>query len=197
MWTMFWGKCQSSKTNERFNLGWFVFPIRVLWWHWLTLKRKPYRNQINPIWMINIKMAQAIGQENRGNWTKVQIFGSQNKVMLIKVQHNSGQDLMGTTAQGMRVGASLISIYWEPGRKELEKIVSKIRTEFRNLILYPTIPKARNVKNYFLKQLFLLFFLIFPARPNNVTVETCPMSQHKQQQHIIRCNGSHSQWPET
>src|SRR5690606_18178601 len=75
-------------------------------------------------------------------------FGSQNKVVLKKIQYI--QDQINADDNARVIRGHLNIIYWDKEVKNLEKISSKIKTEFKELDIIPYYPRGEERKNYIL-----------------------------------------------
>ncbi len=82
------------------------------------------------------------------NLNKSSNFGSQNKVILKKIQHI--QDQINTDDSSRVIRGHLNVIYWSKDEKQLEKIAAQIKTEFKELDIIPYYPSSEERKNYFL-----------------------------------------------
>jgi type IV secretory pathway VirB4 component len=79
-------------------------------------------------------------------------FGSQNKVVLKKIQHILDQINDDDSSRIIR--GHLNVIYWDRDRSNLSSINAKIKTEFKLLDIVPYYPKGEERKNYFLNSYF-------------------------------------------
>ena len=75
-------------------------------------------------------------------------FGSQNKVVLKKVQHILDQ--INTDDSSRIIRGHLNIIFWHPETEQLKRIGSKIKAEFKELDITPYHPNGEERKHYFL-----------------------------------------------
>ena len=75
-------------------------------------------------------------------------FGSQNKVVLGKIQHILDQINADDNARIIR--GHLNIIFWDKNPANLSRISSKIKTEFKELDIIPYYPRGEERKNYIL-----------------------------------------------
>ncbi|RZQ51133.1 TraG family conjugative transposon ATPase, partial [Pseudoalteromonas phenolica] len=75
-------------------------------------------------------------------------FGSQNKVVLKKIQHIVNQINEDDASRIIR--GHLNVVFWSKEAEELGRIASKIKTEFKELDIVPYYPKGEERKNFFL-----------------------------------------------
>ena len=75
-------------------------------------------------------------------------FGSQNKVVLGKIQHILDQINADDNARIIR--GHLNIIFWDKSPENLSRIGSKIKTEFKELDIIPYYPRGEERKNYIL-----------------------------------------------
>ncbi len=75
-------------------------------------------------------------------------FGSQNKVVLKKIQYILDQ--INNDDSSRIVRGHLNVIYWSREARQLESIASKIKTEFKELDIVPYYPSSEERKNFFL-----------------------------------------------
>ena len=137
---------QSSKTNERFTTDDFVFHQGFIDGLGLTLNENHIVNQI--IYLDNKHKWRKLLDKKIEELQKSSNFGSQNKVLLGKIQHILDQINMDDNARIVR--GHLNIIYWSKDLKNLDKITSKIKTEFKELDVTPYYPRGEERKNYIL-----------------------------------------------
>lgn len=141
---------QSSKTNERFTSDDFVFHQGFIDGIGLTLNENHIVNQI--VYLDDKHKWRKLLDKKIEELNKSSNFGSQNKVTLTKVQHILNK-INGDDSSRI-VRGHLNIIYWDHMGKGLEKIGSKIRTEFKELDIIPYYPRGEERKNYFLNSYF-------------------------------------------
>ena len=137
---------QSSKTNEKFTSDDFVFHQGFIDGLGLTLNENHIVNQI-----LNLDDKQKwrkLLDKKIEELNKSSNFGSQNKVVLGKIQHILDQINADDNARIIR--GHLNIVYWSKDAKELDKITSKIKTEFKELDIIPYYPRGEERKNYIL-----------------------------------------------
>ena len=141
---------QSSKTNERFTSDDFVFHQGFIDGIGLTLTENHIVNQI--IYLDDKQKWRKLLDKKIQELKKSSNFGSQNKVVLDKIQHIQNQINADDNARIIR--GHLNIIYWARKERELEKIASKIKTEFKELDIIPYYPRGEERKNYILNSYF-------------------------------------------
>ncbi|WP_273276169.1 TraG family conjugative transposon ATPase [Maribacter polysiphoniae] len=137
---------QTSKTNERFTSDDFVFHQGYVDGLGLTLDENHIVNQI--IYLDDKQKWRKQLDKKVEELNKSSNFGSQNKVVLTKIQHILDQINADDHARVIR--GHLNIIYWAKKAQELEKIASKIKTEFKELDIIPYYPRGEERKNYIL-----------------------------------------------
>ena len=137
---------QSSKTNEHFTSDDFVFHQGFIDGLGLTLNENHIVNQI--IYLDDKQKWRKILDKKIEELNKSSNFGSQNKVVLKKIQYIQNQINSDDNARVIR--GHLNIIYWDKEVKNLEKISSKIKTEFKELDIIPYYPRGEERKNYIL-----------------------------------------------
>lgn len=137
---------QSSKTNEHFTSDDFVFHQGFVDGLGLTLNENHIVNQI--IYLDDKQKWRKILDKKIEELNKSSNFGSQNKVVLKKIQYI--QDQINTDDNARVIRGHLNIIYWDRETKNLEKIGSKIKTEFKELDIIPYYPRGEERKNYIL-----------------------------------------------
>src|SRR5690606_29398747 len=137
---------QSSKTNERFTSDDFVFHQGFIDGIGLALDENHIVNQI--IYIDDRQKWRKLLDKKIEELNKSSNFGSQNKVTLIKVQHILDQINNDDSSRIVRGHFNVI--YWDPEEKGLERIGSRIRTEFKELDIGPYYPSGGERKNYIL-----------------------------------------------
>lgn len=137
---------QSSKTNEHFTSDDFVFHQGFIDGLGLTLNENHIVNQI--IYLDDKQKWRKILDKKIEELNKSSNFGSQNKVVLKKIQYI--QDQINSDDNARVIRGHLNIIYWDKEMKNLEKISSKIKTEFKELDIIPYYPRGEERKNYIL-----------------------------------------------
>jgi hypothetical protein len=141
---------QSSKTNERFTSDDFVFHQGFIDGLGLALNENHIVNQI--IYLDDKQKWRKLLDKKIEELNKSSNFGSQNKVVLKKIQHILDQINADDTSRIIR--GHLNVIYWDRDFKDLGKIGSRIKTEFKELDISPYFPLGEERKNYFLNSFF-------------------------------------------
>ena len=137
---------QSSKTNERFTSDDFVFHQGFIDGLGLTLNENHIVNQI--IYLDDKQKWRKLLDKKIEELNKSSNFGSQNKVVLKKIQHILDKVNADDTSRIIR--GQLNVIYWGQNPRNLQEIGSRIKTEFKELDIIPYYPKGEERKNFFL-----------------------------------------------
>jgi len=137
---------QSSKTNEKFTSDDFVFHQGFIDGIGLTLNENHIVNQI--IYLDDKHKWRKLLDKKIVELSKSSNFGSQNKVVLGKIQHILDQINADDNARIIR--GHLNIVYWAKEAKDLDKITLKIKTEFKELDIIPYYPRGEERKNYIL-----------------------------------------------
>jgi len=137
---------QSSKTNEKFTSDDFVFHQGFIDGLGLTLNENHIVNQI--LYLDDKQKWCKLLDKKTEELNKSSNFGSQNKVVLGKIQHILDQINADDNSRIIR--GHLNIIYWSKDAKDLDKITSKIKTEFKELDITPYYPRGEERKNYIL-----------------------------------------------
>ena len=141
---------QTSKTNERFTSDDFVFHQGFIDGLGLTLNENHIVNQI--IYLDDKQKWRKLLDKKVDELNKSSNFGSQNKVVLKKIQHILDQINADDRARVIR--GHLNIIYWDRKPENLERIGSKIKTEFKEIDIIPYYPRGEERKNYILNSYF-------------------------------------------
>jgi len=141
---------QTSKTNERFTSDDFVFHQGFIDGLGLTLNENHIVNQI--IYLDDKQKWRKFLDKKVDELNKSSNFGSQNKVVLKKIQHILDQINADDRARVIR--GHLNIIYWDGKPENLERIGSKIKTEFKEIDIIPYYPRGEERKNYILNSYF-------------------------------------------
>tara|TARA_B100000953_G_scaffold232191_1_gene193609 strand:- start:14306 stop:15355 length:1050 start_codon:yes stop_codon:yes gene_type:complete len=129
---------QSSKTNGKFTSDDFVFHQGFIDGLGLTLSENHIVNQI--LYLDDKQKWRKLLDKKIEELNKSSNFGSQNKVVLGKIQHILDQINADDNARIIR--GHLNIVYWSKDAKELDKITSKIKTEFKELDIIPYYPRG-------------------------------------------------------
>ena len=137
---------QSSKTNERFTSDDFVFHQGFIDGLGLTLNENHIVNQI--LYLDDKQKWRKLLDKKIEELNKSSNFGSQNKVVVGKIQHIL--DNINADDSSRIIRGHLNIVYWAKEAKELDRITSKIKTEFKELDIIPYYPRGEERKNYIL-----------------------------------------------
>ncbi|WP_055436654.1 TraG family conjugative transposon ATPase [Lacinutrix algicola] len=137
---------QTSKTNERFTSDDFVFHQGFIDGIGLTLNKNHIVNQI--IYLDDKQKWRKQLDKKVEELNKSSNFGSQNKVVLKKIEHILAKINADDHARVIR--GHLNIIFWDKKAKNLERIASKIKTEFKEIDIIPYYPRGEERKNYIL-----------------------------------------------
>ena len=137
---------QSSKTNEKFTSDDFVFHQGFIDGLGLTLNENHIVNQI--IYLDDKQKWRKLLDKKVEELNKSSNFGSQNKVVLGKIQHILDQINADDNSRIIRGHINII--YWDKNPENLGRIGSKIKTEFKDLDIIPYYPRGEERKNYIL-----------------------------------------------
>ncbi len=141
---------QTSKTNDKFTSDDFVFHQGFIDGLGLTLNENHIVNQI--IYLDDKQKWRKLLDKKVEELNKSSNFGSQNKVVLGKIQHILDQINADDRARVIR--GHLNIVYWHTNPEQLNRIASKIKTEFKELDIIPYYPRGEERKNYFLNSYF-------------------------------------------
>ena len=137
---------QSSKINERFTSDDFKFHQGFIDGLGLTLHENHIVNQI--LYLDDKHKWRKILDKKVEELHKSSNFGSQNKVVLGKVQQILEQ--INTDENSRVIRGHLNVIYWDQEQRKLDQIASKIKTEFKELDITPYYPGGEERKHYLL-----------------------------------------------
>jgi len=143
-------KVQTSKINERFTSDDFSFHQGFIDGLGLSLNENHVVNQV--IYLDDKQKWRKLLDKKIEELNKSSNFGSQNKVILKKIQYI--QEQINTDESSRIIRGHLNVIYWDKEEKQLEKIASQIKTEFKELDIVPYYPSSEERKNYFLNSYF-------------------------------------------
>lgn len=136
----------SSKTNERFTSDDFVFHQGFIDGLGLTLNENHIVNQI--LYLDDKQKWRKLLDKKIEELNKSSNFGSQNKVVLVKIQHIIDKINADDNARVIR--GQLNIIYWHKDLKKLDGTTSQIKAEFKELDIIPYYPRGQERINYFL-----------------------------------------------
>ena len=137
---------QSSKINERFTSDDFKFHQGFIDGLGLTLHENHIVNQI--LYLDDKHKWRKILDKKVEELHKSSNFGSQNKVVLGKVQQILEQ--INTDENSRVIRGHLNVIYWDQEQRKLDQIASKIKTEFKELDITPYYPGGEERKHFLL-----------------------------------------------
>ncbi|MCL8009406.1 TraG family conjugative transposon ATPase [Gelidibacter japonicus] len=146
----FGGSVQSSKTNDYFTSDDFVFHQGYIDGLGLTLNENHIVNQI--IYLDDKHKWRKLLDKKIEELNRSSNFGSQNKVVLKKIQYIQDQINADDTSRIIR--GHLNVIYWNKNVENLNRIGSKIKTEFKELDIVPYYPQGEERKHYILNSFF-------------------------------------------
>ena len=137
---------QTSKINERFTSDDFVFQQGYIDGLGLSLNENHIVNQI--VYLDDKQKWRKLLEKKIEELKKSSNFGSQNKVILKKIEHIVDQINNDDSARTIR--GHLNIIYWGREARQLESIGSRIKSEFKELDITPYYPRGEERKNYIL-----------------------------------------------
>ena len=137
---------QTSKINEQFTSDDFVFHQGYIDGLGLSLNENHIVNQI--IYLDDKQKWRKLLDKKIEELKKSSNFGTQNKVILKKIEHIVGQINNDDNARIIR--GHLNIVYWTREARELENIGSRIKSEFKELDITPYYPRGKERKNYIL-----------------------------------------------
>lgn len=137
---------QTSKINERFTSDDFVFHQGYIDGLGLSLNENHIVNQI--VYLDDKQKWRKLLEKKIEELKKSSNFGTQNKVILKKIEHIIDQINNDDSARIIR--GHLNIIYWGREARQLESIGSRIKSEFKELDITPYYPRGEERKNYIL-----------------------------------------------
>lgn len=137
---------QSSKTNDKFTSDDFEFHQGFIDGLGLTLNENHIVNQI--LYLDDKHKWRKLLDKKVEELNKSSNFGSQNKVVLGKIQHIL--DRINADDNARIVRGHLNIVYWSKDPKALDEITSRIKTEFKELDMVPYYPRGEERKHYIL-----------------------------------------------
>ncbi|MEM8846979.1 MAG: TraG family conjugative transposon ATPase [Bacteroidota bacterium] len=137
---------QTSKINERFTSDDFVFHQGYIDGLGLSLNENHIVNQI--LYLDDKQKWRKLLEKKIEELKKSSNFGTQNKVILKKIEHIVDQINNDDSARIIR--GHLNIVYWDREVQQLERIGSQIKSEFKELDITPYYPRGEERKNYIL-----------------------------------------------
>ncbi|MGW1453766.1 TraG family conjugative transposon ATPase [Salegentibacter agarivorans] len=137
---------QTSKTNEKFTSDDFVFHQGFIDGLGLTLNENHIVNQF--LYLDDKHKWRKLLDKKVEELSKSSNFGSQNKVVLGKIQEIL--DKINADDNARIIRGHLNFIYWDRDPRNLERIGSKIKTQCKDLDIIPYYPRGEERKNYIL-----------------------------------------------
>ncbi|WP_283636930.1 TraG family conjugative transposon ATPase [Aquaticitalea lipolytica] len=137
---------QSSKTNDKFTSDDFVFHQGFIDGLGLNLNENHIVNQI--IYLDDKHKWRKLLDKKIEELKKSSNFGTQNKVILKKIEDIVAKINEDDSSRIIR--GHLNIVFWDKDETQLERIASKIKTEFKELDIVPYYPKGEERKQYFL-----------------------------------------------
>lgn len=137
---------QSSKTNDKFTSDDFVFHQGFIDGLGLDLNENHIVNQI--IYLDDKHKWRKLLDKKIEELNKSSNFGTQNKVVLKKIEDIVAKINADDSSRIIR--GHLNIVFWDKDETQLERIASKIKTEFKELDIVPYYPKGEERKHYFL-----------------------------------------------
>ncbi len=141
---------QTSKKNEHFTSDDFVFHQGFIDGLGLRLNENHILNQI--LYLDDKHKWRKILDKKVDELQKSSNFGSQNKVILEKIQDTLKR--INQDDQSRIIRGHFNIIFWDDSLKELERINTQIKTEFKDLDIKPYYPKGDAKKHYLLNSYF-------------------------------------------
>ncbi len=139
-------RVQTSKINERFTSDDFVFHQGYIDGLGLSLNENHIVNQI--VYLDDKQKWRKLLEKKIEELKKSSNFGTQNKVILKKIEHIVDQINNDDSSRIIR--GHLNIIYWDQEAQQLERIGSRIKSEFKELDITPYYPRGEERKNYIL-----------------------------------------------
>ncbi|MFC4218956.1 TraG family conjugative transposon ATPase [Flagellimonas marina] len=142
----FGGKVQSSKNNEKFTSDDFTFHQGFIDGLGLELNENHIVNHI--LYLDDRHKWRKLLDKKVEELSKSSNFGSQNKVVLKKVQHILDQ--INSDDSSCIIRGHLNVIFWHSEAEYLKRIASQIKASFKELDIMPYHPNGEERKHYFL-----------------------------------------------
>lgn len=137
---------QSSKTNDKFTSDDFVFHQGFIDGLGLNLNENHIVNQI--IYLDDKHKWRKLLEKKIEELKKSSNFGTQNKVVLKKIEDIVSKINEDDSSRIIRGHFNIV--FWDKDESQLDRIGSKIKTEFKELDIVPYYPKGEERKHYFL-----------------------------------------------
>lgn len=142
----FGGTVQSSKINEKFTSDDFTFHQGFIDGLGLDLNENHIINHI--LYLDDKHKWRKLLDKKVEELSKSSNFGSQNKVVLQKVQHILDQ--INTDDSSRIIRGHLNLVFWHSEAQHLKRIASQIKAGFKELDIMPYHPNGEERKHYFL-----------------------------------------------
>jgi len=142
----FGGLVQSSKTNEKFTSDDFTFHQGFIDGLGLDLNDNHIVNHI--LYLDDKHKWRKLLEKKMEELNKSSNFGTQNKMVLKKIQHIVDQINEDENSRVIR--GHLNILFWHSEEEELKRMASRIKAEFKELDILPYYPKGEERKHYFL-----------------------------------------------
>ncbi|MHA7864994.1 TraG family conjugative transposon ATPase [Flagellimonas marinaquae] len=142
----FGGPVQSSKTNEKFTSDDFTFHQGFIDGLGLELNENHIVNHV--LYLDNKHKWRKLLDKKVEELSKSSNFGSQNKVILKRIQHILDQ--INTDNSSRIIRGHLNIIFWHSEAEHLKRIGSQITAGFKELDIVPYHPNGEERKHYFL-----------------------------------------------
>lgn len=140
----------TSKTNDKFTSDQFTFHQGFIDGLGLDLRENHIVNQV--IYMDDKIKWRRFLDKRIDELKKSTNFGSQNKLILEKIEHILKRINSDESSRIIRGHQNVI--FWHPRKSELEKITSKVQAEYKDLDIVPHYPLGEERKSYFLNSFF-------------------------------------------
>jgi len=141
---------QSSTTNDKFTSDDFIFHQGFIDGLGLHLNENHIINQI--IYLDDKHKWRKLLEKKIEELNKSSNFGTQNKVVLKKIEDIVAKINEDDSSRIIR--GHLNIVFWCREARQLRKIASKIKAEFKELDIVPYYPKGEERKHYFLNSYF-------------------------------------------
>ena len=135
---------QSSKNNDKFTSDDFIFHQGFIDGLGLNLNENHIVNQI--IYLDDKHKWRKLLDKKIEELNKSSNFGTQNKVVLKKIEEIVGKINEDDSSRIIR--GHLNVVFWDSNQQRLSSIVSKIKTEFKELDIIPYYPNGEERKQY-------------------------------------------------
>lgn len=135
---------QSSKNNDKFTSDDFIFHQGFIDGLGLNLNENHIVNQI--IYLDDKHKWRKLLDKKIEELNKSSNFGTQNKVVLKKIEEIVGKINEDDSSRIIR--GHLNVVFWDSNQQRLSRIVSKIKTEFKELDIIPYYPNGEERKQY-------------------------------------------------